>query len=243
MKSLCVSNEQKVHLQKLLDLIVSNDLNGTEAWSAFSVPAASKEFKRGDVVWRTINFSAAERKTYAEIRQVLQVHLFNKSSGCCAYCRRPVGHYGWAWHIEHVLPKSKHSSLTFALSNLTVGCVHCNQWKGRRVDRFLVGKILPIINPSLPGFCYSAHLSYVQISTESLSFARYSHCSKEGAATYSDLSFSELERCHAINGMHPPLAALHDKIERAIGVGLSMVEGQGLADLLFDLKQSIYKIG
>lgn len=242
MKSLCVSDEQKNHLQKLIDLIGRNDLNGSEAWSAFSAPAPTKTFKRGNVVWREIDFSAAERKTYIELRQFVQNYLFNKCSGCCAYCRRPVGHYGWAWHIEHVLPKSKHSSLTFSLNNLTVGCVHCNQWKGSRVDRVLVGKTLPIINPSLPGFNYSAHLSYVQISTDSLSFAKYSHCSPEGAKTYEDLSFEELERSYAINGMHPPLASLHEKIERAIGVGLSAMEGQDLAELLFDLKQSIYKV-
>jgi len=85
-------------------------------------------------------------------------------------------------------------------------------------------------------------LTYVQISTDSLSFAKYSHCSPEGAKTYKDLSFEELERSYAINGMHPPLAYLHEKIERAIGVGLSAVEGQSLAELLFELKQSIYKV-
>jgi 5-methylcytosine-specific restriction endonuclease McrA len=242
MKSLCVNDEQKTHLQKLIDLIGGKDLNGTEAWSAFSAPEASKTFNRDKVFWRKISFSVAERKTYSVLRQAVQSYLFNKCSGCCVYCRRPVGHYGWAWHIEHVLPKSKHSSLTFTLSNLTVGCVHCNQWKGSRVDRILAGKTLPIINPSLPGFRYSDHLSYVQISTDSLSFAKYSHRSPEGAKTYTDLSFAELERSYAINGMHPPLAALHEKIERAIGIGLSVVEGQDLADLLFELKQSIYKV-
>lgn len=242
MKTLCVTSEQKTHLQKLIDLIGSKDLDGGEAWSAFAAPEVSKTFNRGKVFWRKISFSAAERKTYKELRQSVQSHLFNKCSGCCAYCRRPVGHYGWAWHIEHVLPKSKHPSLTFALINLTVGCVHCNQWKGSRVDRFLIGKNLPIINPSLPGFNYSSHLSYVQISTDSLSFAKYAYCSPEGAKTYQELSFEELERSYAINGMHPPLASLHEKIERAIGVGLSAVEGQALAELLFDLKQSIYKV-
>lgn len=242
MKSLCKTSDQKAHLKKLVDLIKHGDLDGGEAWSVFSAPAASMTFNRNKIFWRKIDFTAAERKTYKELRQTVQNHLFNKCSGSCAYCRRPVGHYGWAWHIEHVLPKSKHSSLTFTLSNLTVGCVHCNQWKGSRVDRFLVGNKLPIINPSLPGFSYSAHLSYVQISTDSLCFAKYSHCSPEGAKTYEDLSFEELERSYAINGMHPPLASLHDKLERAIGIGLSTIEGRELATLLFDLKQSIYKI-
>jgi hypothetical protein len=242
MKSLCVDSEEENHLQKLIDMIKNKDLDGGEAWSAFSSPAASKTFKSGEANSKTFNFSAVERATYKNVRQRVQNHLFNKCAGSCAYCRRPVGHYGWAWHIEHVLPKSKHSSLTFSLDNLTVGCVHCNQWKGARIDRHLVGKILPIINPSLPGFTYSAHLTYVQISTESLSFAKYSHCSPEGAKTYEKLSFEMLERSYAINGMHPPLASLHEKIERAIGVGLSAVEGHGLAELLFELKQSIYKI-
>lgn len=242
MKGLCTSDNQRNHLQKLIDFIKIGDLDGGEAWSVFSAPVASKTFKRGKVYSRAFHFSAEERATFKDLRQRVQNYLFNKCAGCCSYCRRPVGHYGWAWHIEHVLPKSKHSSLTFTLDNLTVGCVHCNQWKGTRVDRKLVGTTLPIINPSLPGFTYSAHLSYVQISTDSLCFAKYSHCSPQGANTYKDLAFQELERSYAINGMHPPLASLHEKIERAIGVGLSAEEGNGLAELLFDLKESIYKV-
>lgn len=242
MNSLCTNSNQKAHLQKLIDLIDSGDLNGTEAWSAFSKPEASKTFTRKNIHWRTISFSAEEQKTYKSLREKVKNHIFNKCSGCCAYCRRPVGHYGWAWHIEHILPKSKNPALTFALSNLTVGCVHCNQWKGARVDKKTSGKKPSIINPSLANFNYSAHLSYVQISTESLSFAKYSHHSPEGKNTYENLSFEELERSYAINSLHPPLASLHDKIERAIEVGLSVAEGQALANLLFGLKQSIYKV-
>lgn len=242
MNSLCINSAEKAHLNKLENLINNGDLDGGEAWSAFSTPAASKSFDRKKIFWRKVDFTTAERSTYKKLRQRVQNHLFDKCSGSCAYCRRPVGHYGWAWHIEHVLPKSKHPALTFTLDNLTVGCVHCNQWKGSRVDRYLMGDTLPIINPSLPGFVYSAHLTYVQISTDALCFAKYSHCSREGAKTYKELSFAELERSYAINGMHAPLASLHEKIERAIGVGLSNSEGEELAELLFDLKKSIYKI-
>lgn len=242
MKTLCKNDTQRAHLLKLVRAIRAKDLNGTEAWSTFSAPEATKSIIRKKVLWRTLTFTAEEIKTYRELRAAVQKTLFNNCAGCCAYCRRPVGHYGWAWHIEHVLPKSKYPSLAFRLSNLTVGCVHCNQWKGVRVDGSVKNKTLPIVNPSEKGFNYSDHLSYVQVSTESLCFAKYAYFSPEGEKTYTSLSFSELERSLAINSMHPPSAALHERIDRAIGAGLSKSEGQDLVELMAELKHHIYRI-
>lgn len=241
MKSLCSDCNQKSHLEKLNKLISDGTLDGTEAWSAFSAPKVIKVFTKNNSS-KKVSFTKEEVKTYEVLRKAVAKHLFEKCSGSCSYCRRPVGHYGWAWHIEHVFAKSTHPSSTFTLSNLTVGCVHCNQWKGRKVDRTFKGNALPIIDPSLPGFNYSSHLSYVQISTDSLCFTKYSSRSPEGTKTYENLKFEQLERCLAINGMHPPLASLHDRIEKAIRAGLSANEGQELVDLLFELKNSIYQI-
>jgi 5-methylcytosine-specific restriction endonuclease McrA len=239
MKSLC-NDMQKNHLEKLLNFIIDGSLNGGEAWSAFSSPASSKKFTRDKKHYKTIKFTTEEVETYKALRIKVKEKLFNQCLGCCAYCRRSVGHYGWAWHIEHVIPKSKYPELTFDMSNLTVGCVHCNQWKGARVDKQLQGKKLPIINPLDAGFVYPKHLTYVQISTESLCFAKYSTHSKEGQRTYELLSFKELERAYAINGMHAPTAALHERLTRLIYQNLDDPEGLELVELLGNLKLSIY---
>lgn len=239
MKSLC-NDVQKNHLEKLLNLIRGDILNGGEAWSVFSSPDLSKKITRNKKHYKTINFTKEEVNTYKALRIEVKEKLFKQCLGCCAYCRRPVGHYGWAWHIEHVIPKSKYPLLTFEISNLTVGCVHCNQWKGARVDKKLKGKKLPIINPLSTGFVYPEHLTYVQISTESLCFAKYSTHSTEGRRTYELLSFEELERAYAINGMHAPTAALHERLTRLMYKNLADPEGQELLELLGDLKLSIY---
>lgn len=242
MKTLCVNDAQRDHLARLMKLVSDRELTGTDAWSAFSAPKTKKNFYRKKVVWKVLAFTRKEVTTYTVLRAAVQKYLFNRCSGSCAYCRRPVGHYGWAWHIEHVLPKSSYPSKTFDLANLTVGCVHCNLWKGSRVDDKVINGVLPIINPSLPRFKYSDHLSYIQISTESLCFAKYSHSSPEGKETYEVLSFSELERAQAIDTLHAPSAALHERIDKAISTGLSKKEGQEVIDLLAELKQHIYRI-
>ena len=242
MKSLCANDEQRVHLLKLVNLVRSRQLSGSEAWSAFSSPSANKSFNRANDQVVTFAFTLAERKTYDSLRAAVKDYLFAQCSGCCSYCRRPVGHYGWTWHIEHVIPKSKYRSHAFKLSNLTLGCSHCNFWKGARVDQHVVlQQGLVIINPVETGFKYSEHLRYVQLTTESLSFAKYSTHSLKGKRTYDDLSFSELERAHAINGLSGTMAALHERISGAMEAGLSQPHGLQLVNLLAQLKAAIYR--
>lgn len=242
MKSLCTDDSQRTHLLKLVNLVESKVLSGTDAWTAFAVPAETKTFKKKGEVPRTFQFSGEEVCTYQQLRRMVTQHLYKRNSGCCSYCRRPVGHYGWAWHIEHVFPKSQFPAHTFKLANLTVGCVHCNQWKGARVDRLIQrNRNFPIINPVVTNFRYSDHLRYLQVSTESLSFARYSTHSTEGRETYEKLSFDELERAHAIDGLNGTMAALHERINRAMGVGLSDDEGKEFLQLLSTLKSAMYR--
>jgi uncharacterized protein (TIGR02646 family) len=241
MISLC-TDSQKPYLQKLMALVNSRTLSGTEAWAAFSSPALTKSFKGKRPRAKTFKFSAAEVEMYKQLRQTVQRKLLAQCGGSCSYCRRPVGHYGWAWHIEHVVPKAKYPAKTFALSNLTVGCVHCNMWKGTAVDRQLKSQVLPIINPVESGFNYSDHLNFLQIGTESLSFAKYFPHSVEGNKTYELLSFAELERAHAINGLDGNAAALHERITQGMQLGMTSNEGQRFAALLQHLKTSIYKI-
>lgn len=240
MISLCTESE-KPHLLKLKELVDSNALSGTEAWEAFSSPAQSKSFKGKRPRSKTFRFSAAEVETYQQLRHAVKGKLLAQCGGNCSYCRRPVGHYGWAWHIEHVVPKAKYPAKTFALSNLTVGCVHCNMWKGTKVDKQLKSQVLPIINPIESGFNYSDHLRFLQIGTESLTFAKYFPLSPKGGKTYTLLSFKELERAHAINGLDGNAAALHERITQGLLLGMTSEEGQHLAALLQKLKTSIYK--
>ncbi|WP_439890292.1 HNH endonuclease [Ralstonia sp. 25C] len=241
MNSLC-TDEQKEHLLKLTTLIGEEKLSGQEAWSAFSTPERFKKFKGKRPKTKRFVFAEAEVQTYKDLRQIVQNKLFERCGGSCSYCRRPVGHYGWAWHIEHVLPKSKYPAKTFLLSNLTVGCVHCNMWKGSKVDRQLRTQKLPIINPVEQNFQYSQHLNFVQIGTESLSFAKYFPRTPEGHKTYELLSFKELERALAINGLDGSAAALHERLTRGMQIGLGTTEGQQLAALLQRLKTSIYNL-
>ncbi len=241
MISLC-NEEQKEHLVKLTTLVRDKELSGQEAWSAFSKPERLKEFKGNRRRVKRFPFTAREVRTYKDLRQEVQNALFERCGGSCSYCRRPVGHYGWVWHIEHVLPKSKYPAKAFLLSNLTVGCVHCNMWKGSSVDRQLTTQELPIINPVELNFQYSRHMHFVQLGTESLSFAKYFPHTPEGRKTYELLSFNELERSHAINGLDGSAAALHERITRGMQLGLSAAEGQQLAALLQQLKTSIYSL-
>ena len=240
MRSLCTSPAQETHLARLLVLVQQKVLTGTQAWTAFSAPLSSRDFKLSDGTTRTFTFSLAERKAYSAIREAAQKKLFEQYGRACSYCRRPVGHYGYSWHIEHVLPKSAYRSYTFKLANLTIGCVDCNRWKGVRVDKHVKNKMLPIINPLSSGFKYSDHLRYLQIGTENLSFAKYLSRSPLGKKTFELLSFSELERAHAINSVDPLAAALHDRLTKAMSTSLNTQEGQEFLNLLSQLKSSIY---
>lgn len=241
MKSLCTIADHKSHLERLVTLVRTRELNGTQAWSAFSNPEALKKFTLKDGTTQAFNFSKEECKTFKVLRQATQKKLFEAYGRTCSYCRRPVGHYGFGWHIEHVLPKSKYGSLTFELSNLTIGCVDCNMWKGRRVDKKVENKTLPIINPIQPGFRYSDHLRYLQLCTEDLSFTKYLTKSELGKKTYTLLSFSELERAQAVNSIDSFAAALHERFSRAMSVEQANPDAQELLAFLGDLKSSIYR--
>lgn len=243
MKSLCIDITQRRHLAKLVMLVRSRTITGTQAWSAFSSPEAAKKLKLRDGTTQTFNFTLAERKTYDFIRHTAQKKIYEEHGRICAYCRRPVGHYGYSWHIEHVLPKSIYPSLTFKLANLTVGCVDCNRWKGARVDKYAKNRKLPIINPLEPGFKYSDHLRYLQIGTEEMSFAKYlpNPNSPQGLKTYSDLSFVEIERAHAIDRLDPTTSALHERLTRAMSIGLATPDTQDFLNLLGELKSAIYR--
>lgn len=241
MNSLCTSEEQKVHLRRLLAYVQTKELTGTQAWSALSRPQATKKFKLTDGSEPSYVFSKEERETYNVLRKATSKKLFDKCGKTCSYCRRQVGNYGYGWHIEHVLPKQKYPSLTFALDNLTVGCVDCNMWKSAHVDKTVTNKTLMIINPVELKFNYTDHLRYLQLSTESLSFTKYTRVSEKGIKTYDDLRFDLLERAQLVTSVDGLAAELHDRLTCAISAGLNEPEGDELLRLLGTLRSSIYR--
>lgn len=241
MRSLCTSAEQQTHLERLLAYARTKELTGTQAWSALSKPQATKKFKMPDGSEQAYQFSREERDTYDLLRKATSTKLFERCCKTCSYCRRPVGNYGYGWHIEHVLPKLKYPSLAFDLANLTVGCVDCNMWKSAHVDKTVTAKTLLIINPVEPKFSYSEHLRYLQFSTESLSFTKYKCMSKKGIKTYQDLRFDLLERAQAVTSVDGLAAELHDRLSRAMSAGLTDPEGEELLSLLGTLRSSIYR--
>lgn len=243
MKSIC-NAVQKAHLEALIQRVKDGEITGGEAWSAFSAPSATKSFKRRDAKGTDtkveFKFALADRNSYKKIRTAVAEKLFAEHGMACVYCRRPVGHYGWSWHIEHVLPKSVYPSLAFNLKNLAVGCVSCNLWKGARVDKTVTNKTLPIINPVEAKFDYSAHLQYLQISTEKLTIAKYTTVSPLGVATYELLQFDEIERSIAINSLDSIAARLNDRMTRALSAGMATPDAGELVSLLSSLQSAVY---
>lgn len=223
-------------------MVRTEELTGTEAWSAFSSPSTSKKFKGIRTKAKTYKFTDAEVSSFTALRQLVSNKVFENCRGSCAYCRRSVGHYGWSWHIEHVIPKAKYGAHAFSFANLTVGCVHCNMWKGSRVDRQLTSKVLPIINPVERGFKYSEHLRLLHLGTEAFSFLKYSPLSSLGQKTYDLLSFDELERAHAISTLDGSVAALNQRMTKLLTLGLQSDEGAELVELLQGLSKSIYSL-
>lgn len=241
MKSLCTTAGQLTPLERLLAHVRKKELTGTQAWSALSKPQATKKFKLRDGSELSYGFSKEERETYDVLRKAASRKLLERYGKACSYCRRPVGNYGYGWHIEHVLSKQKYPSLTFDLDNLTVGCVDCNMWKSANVDRTVKGKTLPIINPVEPSFNYVDHLRYLQFGTESLSFTKYKHVSEKGRKTFEHLRFDLLERAHAVTNVDGLAAELHERMSRAMSAGLSDPEGEEILKLLGTLRSSIYR--
>ena len=240
MKNFCVDASERSHLLKLVKLIRSKALTGTQAWSCFSTaPDAFKYKINGED--RSIQLTSPERNTYKRLRKLVQSRLFEKFGRSCVYCRRPVGHYGYSWHIEHVLPKSIYSASTFSFSNLAVGCVDCNRWKGVRVDPHVRNRAMPIINPLCLDFDYSKHLRFLQINTEEMSFVKYHQISKEGIETFSKLNFSEIERSVTIDSLDGFTADLHSRLSSAMSTAGDIDGGDDLIELLTRLKSAMYR--
>ncbi|MHA6160175.1 HNH endonuclease [Pseudomonas sichuanensis] len=238
MKSLAVGAVEKKAIQRLINLVANNSLDATKAWTCFSSPRAALLDKDQKPLQQ---FSKLEQDAYTALKKRVVQRLENTCSRACAYCRRPVGNYGYGWHIEHVYPKASFPEQAFDLSNLAIGCVDCNKWKAARVDRE-TGKTraLQIINPCADRFRYGQHLRLLHVATESFAFVKYMPLTPPGTQTYDLLEFAMIERSTIIDSINQDLAALHRKINDFVASADGVEQKSEMSDLLLRLKQNIY---
>lgn len=238
--TLCESLAETKVLQRLTKLVKGGKLSGTNAWTCFSKPLASHKFDKPVVL--QVDFTDDEQKSLNAIKERLVADLVRRGRGACAYCRRPVGRYGFGWHIEHVYAKSRFPSKTFALSNLTIGCVDCNRWKATSVDKKSEKGKLGIIDPTVKDFRYGEFLKYVHIATESLSLVKYLPQNDIGKQTWTLLQFSDIERATLIDSMNAELASLHDRVNEFLRERDPSDTEDQVAILLRKLKSAMYQL-
>lgn len=241
MKTLCKSDAETEVLKRLTDLVEDDKLSGTNAWTCFSKPQPSYQF--GKPIVPLVVFSDAEQDSLKAIKKNLVAHLLKKGRGACAYCKRPVGRYGFGWHLEHVYAKSRFPTKTFLLSNLTIGCVDCNRWKATSVDKTSTEGQLGIIDPTTKNFRYGQFLKYVHIATESLSLVKYIPQHPLGQQTWTRLKFSEIERATLIDSMNAEMSSLHDRVNDFLLHRDPLDEDDQVATLLRKLQSAMYRLG
>ncbi len=240
MKTLCKSDTETEALNRLTNLVKDGTLSSTNAWTCFSVPKSSHQF--GKPIVPPVVFSEAEQASLKAIKKRLVSYLVQSGRGACAYCKRPVGRYGFGWHLEHVYAKSRFPSKTFVLSNLTIGCVDCNRWKATSVDRTCTEGQLGIIDPTTKNFRYGKYIKYVHIATESLSLVKYLPQHPIGEHTWTSLRFSEIERATLIDSMNAEMACLHARVNDFLLDRDPSDEDDQIATLLRKLQSAMYRL-
>lgn len=240
MKILCQSDAEAEVLERLTNLVEDGTLSGTNAWTCFSKPNSSHQF--GDAIVPPVEFSKAEQDSLKAIKKRLVPYLIQRGRGACAYCKRPVGRYGFGWHLEHVYAKSRFPSKTFVLKNLTIGCVDCNRWKATSVDRTSTEGQLGIIDPTKKSFRYGQFLKYIHIATESINLVKYLPQNPLGEQTRTILRFSEIERATLMDSMNAEMAGLHDRVNEFLLDRDPSDEDDQIATLLRMLQSAIYRL-
>jgi len=240
MMSLAKIGAETDALQRLVKYIEDTTLTGTDAWSCFSSPRTEHVYDKNKP---PITFTLDERKALKSLKKQVVERLEHKNRRACAYCKRPVGNYGYGWNIEHVYPKSTFPQSTFSLNNLTIGCIDCNQWKAARVDKKTLDQGLTIIEPVATNFRYGDHINLVHIATEDICFIKYRPTSKAGTQTYTKLQFAEIERSTIIDSVNDDLAALHRRMNDVLARAQNRDSQTELATLLSRLKSNIYRLG
>ncbi|KWA78305.1 hypothetical protein WL30_02675 [Burkholderia ubonensis] len=240
MMSLAKTDIEKDTLRRLLHYVDDETLTGTSAWTCFSSPRAEHVYDEDEP---PITFTTDERNSLKSLKKRVVERLERRNRRACAYCKRPVGNYGYGWNIEHVYPKASFPASTFSLQNLTIGCVDCNQWKAARVDKKTLAEGLTIIEPVANGFRYGDHINLVHIATEDICFIKYRPTSKAGKQTYEKLQFTDIERSTIIDSVNDDLAALHRRMNDLLASAQSGDSHTELVALLGQLKSNIYRLG
>lgn len=221
-------------LKKLQDLINSNSIRPTEAWSCFSSPKSIHKLKI-----HTVNFTEDEIKSLNGLREEVKKIIKQKISKRCAYCKRAMGQHGLSWHIEHIRCKSKHPKLTFTLSNLTYACLDCNLVKNNAVDN-KAKYIFDIIDPNSKEFRYGENIGFLQLSTDRIHVLKYKPISKAGKKTYEKLKFRELEHVELLSSLNHVIGSLCDRIDERLSSLASSDDTLELAEFLQNMK---FKLG
>jgi len=234
-----VSQEEKELLERIEAMLASGNyyLTGTSAWKLFSKPKKSHEisFKKKPVC--SIVFTEKEVELLESIKKKLVANLENKCARRCAYCKRTIGKYGWSWHVEHIMCKSKNQGGTFLLRNLTAACVDCNFNKNNAVDK----KQTPydIINPNEINFDYSVHLNYFHVATEKICLLKYKSQSESGRNTYQKLKFTNLEFRESLASISEASRIFFDGIDDKIVDLQSKSENHEIAKFLLQIKNEL----
>ena len=100
--------------------------------------------------WKETNADITSAK--AKIRDF---HLARRKNTCCYCCTNLHGGGYFMIDREHVLPKGKFKSFTFAIWNLSVACKRCNMEMKGELDSYVVDK-----SPTAP-FHDSANYRFV----------------------------------------------------------------------------------
>lgn len=209
MKTMGSSDANRV-LSDLESLVDAEAITVTDAWKVFKSPGLKHEFKKASLRLTPIEIEAVE-SLLAAVKSTLRTGARKR----CAYCRRPMGTHKMSWHIEHIKPKSRFPELMFSMSNLVYACMDCNFTKNTEIDNPKV-YLFDIIDPGGTGFSYSAHLSYLQVTTEHLHFLKYSPISPEGTKTYERLLLQRIEALEVVSGLNGHIRDLSHRIDDAV---------------------------
>ncbi|WP_323980696.1 HNH endonuclease [Aeromonas media] len=235
--TLNLSISEKSIIQRLLAYInPPNNYRVTDVWSCFSSPAETKNVKspQGSIV---LNFTKDEILNIKSTKKKLTGFLSKQSKKRCAYCKRPIGNYGWSWQIEHIKCKSHNKDLTFKLNNLTLACIDCNYRKASSIDRKNRSEL--IINPNDDDFEYNQHLGMELNATEDFILLSYEKRSDLGTSTYTNLKLNNLEFSSTLRSIDENLDFLIDNIDSILTSPPQNDNERHLIALLGELKENI----
>ncbi|WP_397324933.1 HNH endonuclease [Pantoea agglomerans] len=229
-----LTDEEKIILRKIIDYIENNINHRTsDIWGCFSKPQLKKIIKDNTGKEHELTFSKLDVKGLKSIKGKLIKLLSSNCFNRCSYCKRPIGNYGWSWHIEHIKCKEHFRDLTFTLNNLTMACVDCNYRKASSIDAHNLSH--KIIDPNANNYKYSNHLKMNIFGTDSLIMLKFNKIDDIGIDTYEYLQFKKIEYSTTLRSINNSIDNLIMDIEKRI----DSTQDTDFKDLLKNLKDRI----